>query len=715
MKRQMRRSEIAFLAAVLALFFFLNIRDIGMPALSYDAVIEPIVAMQMLSGGLSDEVKERMVEYSVNVSGVELPVMATPYAGWTLAYLYMGIFGVFDISVYSIRIPLIMLQMLMLVAYYLFTKGFFSRKVAYVATAALAFHINFLYMNRSTLIIHFLMLLYYAALLCFLRYADTKKRRYLYAGFFMLGFGTYTLLLFLFYLFALAASAPVLLRWKNVRPVLPLKRKEAALAACSFAAGCMPLLIYNIITLGTFKFFFSNFPGTRFGTNNLDVSGNLATNITQLLSVSPVIYNLLLLASVIIILAGIRSIRRNLAFVLVNFAVILLTLTVTVTNFGAHHKLILLPLMAQIIAVSVVRVFGHNKIYLWLWVIFLVIAGSIYTLRYETHIIHPGDAARYSDALYRLSEYLMENGIAEPLIMDWGISNPVLINTRGAVAPIDIYVSENPAEEGPPAEYIADIKDRVNDPANAYVFYSKRHTIFRGRLEGLEQAAREAGKELAILEKIRDSKGEEIFFIYKVIDSEGEAGDADQTIDDFEDGDLSNMVFEGFGSGDPDHEPSVFIAASADSHAFEGRNSLRLSVSFGEDQGVVKHIKAYRNIGQDWSDYESISFAVRGDGMGGMLHLYIVDRDDDWWEYRNADVLLGRNWTLITVLFDELEPQDESFPFQGNGRRDLDMVKSYRFRIDNDLNAQEERVIYIDSVSLGGRAGDNLTCRECVQ
>ncbi|MFH1850429.1 MAG: carbohydrate binding domain-containing protein [archaeon] len=175
-------------------------------------------------------------------------------------------------------------------------------------------------------------------------------------------------------------------------------------------------------------------------------------------------------------------------------------------------------------------------------------------------------------------------------------------------------------------------------------------------------------------------------------------------LSDFEGGGV-DFRLEKYGKNHGTDEGTILLEANLDRSApYAGSQSLRLSFNFGEPiTGTPKHIKAIKAVRQDWSRFEYLNFAVKGDGRGGRLYLWVVDGDGDWWYYSSDHLLYSTDWNLVTVPLDQLSGTGPNFPYHGDGNKDFHDVAEYRIRIEQPVRETNgaDREIYLDSIFLG--------------
>jgi hypothetical protein len=93
----------------------------------------------------------------------------------------------------------------------------------------------------------------------------------------------------------------------------------------------------------------------------------------------------------------------------------------------------------------------------------------------------------------------------------------------------------------------------------------------------------------------------------------------------------------------------------------------------------------------NWKNYLYLTFWIKSEQNLGTFEVIVEDKDGDFWHYFNEELLLKRDWQLVTIPFTKLENPDWSH--KGNGRLNLDNVTNIYFNF-NSLEGQKSRYIY---------------------
>jgi hypothetical protein len=133
---------------------------------------------------------------------------------------------------------------------------------------------------------------------------------------------------------------------------------------------------------------------------------------------------------------------------------------------------------------------------------------------YHRSLARSGGLGDHSDAVYHLEYWLEIHGKRQPLALDWGISAPVFLLSRGEIAPEEIFGYEN-LKSGDAALRVR-IAPYLQDARRVYLFHSPEATVFRGRRETLERMAESAGKSVRPVATFTERSGRPVFEVVQV-------------------------------------------------------------------------------------------------------------------------------------------------------------------------------------------------------
>ena len=85
--------------------------------------------------------------------------------------------------------------------------------------------------------------------------------------------------------------------------------------------------------------------------------------------------------------------------------------------------------------------------------------------RYHAALAQGGGSGRFSDAVYALADSLDKNHVAEPIALDWGISQQLRVLTGDRVRPREIFgFTPEPTDE-----FRQQVRELLRDPSRQYI------------------------------------------------------------------------------------------------------------------------------------------------------------------------------------------------------------------------------------------------------
>lgn len=155
---------------LLLTFFLLCFYKLNLPGLYYDEAL-------FINAAITDRLNNNFIYLSV----FEIPIMLMQYLGALKSWLYYFVFNIFNINIYSIRLPMIFLAILTMHLNYKFAKQFFSAKVALIFLILCVFDLTSIMTTRidwgpTTLMMLFRILFLYS----FFLFMKTKESKYFY-------------------------------------------------------------------------------------------------------------------------------------------------------------------------------------------------------------------------------------------------------------------------------------------------------------------------------------------------------------------------------------------------------------------------------------------------------------------------------------------------------------------------------------------------------
>lgn len=361
----------------------------------------------------------------------------------------------------------------------------------------------------------------------------------------LFGLGLWAKLLFLRWLIVVAVMGVVALLTAP-RPLAFLRAKWrtllAALAAVAAGVivGAAPLLYYNVAGLArdgqpwSIALLLNSLvnPTQQFGVDNRDVLANLSKAVDDVrvfIDGSYFWYNgvpfsnayavpALAIALIVgLVFAVHRGEWRRFILLPIGMAVLTFLGAFTVSGLWSTHQFIMLPLPQLIVACAAVwlaewileRLFpsratgegGDSGVrrapvlpaaVLALALLSVLIFRHIWvSTQHHAMLAQSGGSGRFSDAIYKLAGWLDENGISQPVALDWGIEKNVRVLTGDRVRPIEIFGYTPEADDA----FRQRAREALQDPDRQYIVLWDRFAVYNRR-QAFTEIANEMGRQV---------------------------------------------------------------------------------------------------------------------------------------------------------------------------------------------------------------------------
>lgn len=469
----------------------------------------------------------------------DIPIMVMSYVGTLKTLLYVPILAIFGPSVWSVRLPMVLIGAATVFIFY--HLGLCSGpRTAWLAAFLLATDPSFLLSNTfdwGPVAIQLSLLV--TACFFLVRFA----RRFvsmldLAFGFFCLGLGLWNKALFTWALAGLVCAGLAVF-WPEVRKALRLR--FAAVAVVAFLLGALPLVIFNVRHLNvTFE---SNagfetvnvvlkLPEERKSLNGSALFGFLTTDewdehpktaLSRRGQAARWIrthlgehhQNGMEYAFLLALLAvpwwwGSRAARFSLIFTVVAWTAMAFTRE---AGNSVHHCVLIWPFPQLFVAATLARA-------RWTSVLAsaLIAANLLVVNQYVLDFDREGAGTNFSDALFPLSNALTDpaNGeLGRPIyVVDWGMLNTLALFHRGRLQlrPEDTpFSSDTPSESDQRAIHVM-----FSDPNAIFVGHVPSREVTAGVGRRLDRAAAEWGLRKVLIRGIADSNGRPVFEVFRL-------------------------------------------------------------------------------------------------------------------------------------------------------------------------------------------------------
>ncbi len=498
-----------FLGAAWVIFLILAAYQLGLPGPHYDEAVEVVPSIQMLRNLPVTAYRGA----GIHLAGHLFPVMSVDYIGSLNTYLVIPFFLVGGIGVPSMRMMPIVGGLIAIYFAYRLASEWAGREAGVATAFFLAVQPSFVFWTRQGIFVTSITTpILMAFLWCLWRWWTRGGRQYLFLAAFLAGLGIYAKFLFVWPLLGTAVLAAFAWRFRPIH--CPSWRKDLLGGVAAFFFGLWPFILFNLQTGGTLKHFTRHLSDSYYGVHNAAYLHNLAVRIEEFRSLlagdhfwylggihrDPWMLPAFLLAPALAWLA-LRS-RKTAWLVgapLALIALVVIQSPFTPSALWVTHYAILTPLVAFSLGVSIGTLM-HAARSRWATAALILLVLALWgrelsvDVAYHRSLAQSGGLGDHSDAIYHLEYWLETHGKKEPLALDWGISAPVFLLSRGDIAPKELFGYEN--LQAGDAALQARIAPHIRDERQVYLLHTPEATVFKGRREVLDRMARADGKSL---------------------------------------------------------------------------------------------------------------------------------------------------------------------------------------------------------------------------
>jgi hypothetical protein len=535
------------LVLALALFVGLAAYQLDLPGLHYDEAKEAgLNAMQLLSGQPVTAFRDA----TVGMGRWRVPLMVQDYIGNLNVVLAVPFLAVGGVNTPALRALPILLAALTIVCAWLVARRLSGWLAAAVTAFLLAVNPSFLFWSRQGIFVtNITALLFVAALWTALVWWDTRRQRHLVVTAFLCGLGIYAKLLFVWAVLALvivATIAYLLGRERGQGRSLNVSGRGVVATIVAFVSPLAPLILFNLRTGGTFTSIFGNLGRSYYGVDNSAYGANLVARLAQVVTLvmgdhfwylGEVYANRaapLLLVALVVFAFALWLLDRKThdrhwftpALPLALLLLVVLQSAFTVSDLFVTHFALIAPLPALIAGLSVGEVArfarGRKMLAVTLPLLALLLAVSLgatdagVTLRYHRILAISGGYSGHSDAIYRLADYLDQQGYVAPVALDWGVDAPVRFLTAGRVQPVDVFGYDR--LDAPDPGFATRVEPYLEDWQTIYVGHAPERAVFKGRLEAMAGWAADRGWRWLEQIRIGQRSGEAVFIVYRFLE-----------------------------------------------------------------------------------------------------------------------------------------------------------------------------------------------------
>ena len=503
----------AGLFLVLAVFSILALHQLDLPGLHNDEARESGLLAMQLANGLQVEAFR-----GIGIGPRQLPLMVQDYIGAINVYLTAPAIAVFGPGAISVRSLSVLIGLASLVTTFGFVRSIGGTAAGLLAAALLAVQPSFIFWNRQGVLIASLTITLVGGLLWLLSSWSRRGGLWLALGAGLAaGVGIYAKLLYVWIIAAVIGAVvliniPGLLRSLsrrekfNIWPRCP-SVSELSAAVGGFAAGILPLIVYNLRSGGTLFSVGKNLTTSFYGVSNLDIVANLVARWDQFRAViagrehfwylggsagNP-LWELALAGAALVIIRGAilgKPGSRAALVLLLTLAIGLLQTIFTVSGLFPTHLAIFSPLWAGTLAIAALQVFKYRfdakhlgrfaaPVLMTIFLVSLTGRDIAVDAFYHRTLAASGGLGVHSDAIYRLVDELERLGAERVVAMDWGFAPQVQQLTNNQIVPVEVFGYTWETD----VEFTERIDPFIFQPETLFVFHWPNETIFPRKAE----------------------------------------------------------------------------------------------------------------------------------------------------------------------------------------------------------------------------------------
>lgn len=483
------------------------------------------------------------VDYHWHFRRTHIPVMLMSYVGATKAWLYKPILKLFGPSVWSLRVPVVLLGGMAVSLIFVLLRQTAGLRTAIAAAALLATDPMLILTScfdwGPVVLQHFLQA---AAMLLFVYFARTGSNPLLFAASFLLGVALWNKAIFIWTLAGLGLATVVVFRSEVVRLIT---KKRIALVLCGFLLGSFPLWEFN--SKRSFETFRSNaafspreipekVAGARYAFDGSALFGYIMSsdyswkenpgpvrisNFPEWLSVRFGAHHTLsfyafLLGTLLAIPLLFTSIRRILLFSAGVTAVTwVLMAGVPGAGGSAHHVILLWPfpqmLMAAVLAYGSRFLGRAGKVVFVTALSVLCCSQLLVTNEHHVQLIRAGSYGSWTDADRATADYIAK--LHPPLVgvNDWGIGNFLVLLNRGRIpVSYSFLATEDRADQEQSRKYL-------QTPGLVIVGHLEGHEELTGVNARLMALAQRNGYRKELIHIVEDTHARPVFEVFRLV------------------------------------------------------------------------------------------------------------------------------------------------------------------------------------------------------
>ncbi|MBN9658597.1 MAG: glycosyltransferase family 39 protein [Acidobacteria bacterium] len=492
-----------------------------------------------------------MCVFSVDVAGTRLPLMLMSYLGALKSWLYLPLLRLWAPSVYSLRLPAVVLAALTIFLLHRFVSRLHSRTAGSITAFLLA--TDSIYLLTSTfdwgpVVLQHLLLIGF--LLSIQHFLSGRSGRFLFLAFVLAGAAFWDKAVVIWLTTGLSAAA-IAVYPRVIRQ--HLTSRTVAIAALGFALGALPLLAYNASR--SFSTVTSNsswelrgplakYPALVQTLNGSAFFGSLVNQEWQAKPATPATplealfetadrvgfsssYSALPLlvggALLLLALPVCAPVRRYALFLMLAFAVAWWFMTsIRLAGGSPHHVALLWPLPQILVAIVLAQVASSGRTLRTPVLALAVLAVAVNTAncnRYVVGLMRYGATWQWTDATAQLPGLVQAEPPGRIGVDDWGIAAPLDVVTQGKLEMLDAAALGFGDGLMPKAEGPADVLHQVKD--TLWLGWTPEFAVQPAAKQGLQAFAAAHGLGKTVRFVVRNRNGQAMLEGYRFEASAG--------------------------------------------------------------------------------------------------------------------------------------------------------------------------------------------------
>ena len=484
---------------------------------------------------------------SVKFLGRQVPLMVMSYVGGLKSILYKPVFTLFDTTLLTIRLPVILLAAISVWLIFLILSRLTSPLFGCLGAFLLATDPTFLLCNAFDWgPVAIQITLFLGGFYLILRFVQTRQLFLLGIAFFLWGLALWNKAIFVWSFTALLLAFGIVYH-RDVRNLVT--RRMLLIAITAFLAGASPLIYYNLharaetltenMGIDATKFgpklkvFYEVLEGSSlygyFTRTAEEVPNPAAVKSIHSISIASstgwprrTLLGLLSFSSLILLFPLVfvlrSSLRKPILFTLLFFLFSLMFMIATPgAGDAAHHFVLFYPsphafvVLCLAATIQAVRKVGNSVAVI---VVILVVLSNLLVLNtYFANLVANGPNLIWTDAIFSLEKEARAMTGSDFVVMDWGILASLRLLSKGQL-PLIMGSDALMADDVPKEEFNA-LSRLLRNRKAVFISHTPGNEFFAGVSDRLAKFVQRKRMQRVFIRTIHDSHGRPIFELFR--------------------------------------------------------------------------------------------------------------------------------------------------------------------------------------------------------